>query len=392
MKFFRNTAIIAALLSFAACKPENTAPGQGPDIDPGSGTQDETIEIMFTGMKVSPVKPGCQFLGESASRNHKYMAGMNYARFLCAVWNTETDEVVDIPGTTYGSLHSVSDEGVAVGVFEVEEEERYNPIVVENGKYEILPVPSGKYSEAYCISRDGSVIGGFFNDGTGIVYPCAWVDRKFVRLPVPEDTENVQYYGQCEVRWMNEDASILAGFTRCGMKGCNQWLFTTWKRTGDESWEVYRTLEDFGFGLDGQHEITGQPVELTAVSANGKYATAFLCGQHDMALYRFNLEDCTAEKGPVAPEVDGMVTHYFLATGVGDDGTILYCSDDVDHVRVGYLWRLGESEPVELAEYPGADVLVDFIAVTPCWMSSNCSSVAGFGTNSNNKGISFILY
>lgn len=379
-----------------------TNPGEKPEDKPEITPDPDLYPMVYTELKLSPASALSMFQGEFASRNHKYMSGMDVIKGLAAIWDVEENTVSVVLGTEDGSLHAISDEGLAVGSFKEDEIAHAIFVNVDEMNYTVLDVPQGTtYSEAYCVSRDGSVIGGFFTQGQ--TKPCVWIGpgKKFVELPTPQSTENVTFSTQCEVRWMNEDASCLVGFTSAG-KG-NVWYYTLWERKG-EDYVLSRTVFDFDFGAEGKEALSTQANEITAVSANGLFSPVSLYTSREEngeritenRLYRLRLQTGTFDRGPLAPVVTDewgySAAVQMLPTSIADDGTVVYCTSDFDNNREGFVWRRGSDEPVSISSFAGADALADYPQVVPTWIAPNCSSIAGFAMNKKRQLVSFILY
>lgn len=440
MKKFFIPATVVAVSLLAACDPKSKQDPQKPDVVA------PTYEILFTDIKVTPLTDEIQFEAESASSNGKYMAGTNQVGFMPAVWDIDKGEVITLQGNyAESNFHSVSNDGTAVGGVHTvtfpdvapdwwdpdwygefvpgeyaETSLNTYPAVFKNGNLTMLPLPDGYTSaEAYDISDDAKTICGFaFDDATYRTNGCVWVEENgsYKLLTIIEVPAN---YGVAldpltEARFMSADGNILLGFVQDNNTG--EWPLCVWKRNGSKYDMLYSacqlgydTVDEETWVCKGDYKAVRG--DQAAVSANGKYIAAILVTDMDenwhtdsyAALVNLETSEVVLTENLTPYDPESFMDPQFSVTGVADNGTVLLYAggsgigplstrdaglDD----RTAYVWEAGSKELKALSTYPGADRLASFASVTPVWMASDCSAIAGFALNEMFECQSFMLY
>lgn len=376
--------------------------GNDSDGDNGDGDMDDIAQKIDAGLLITAMSDKVQLMGEGISLNGKYVSGSNYATYQPAIWNTETGELTEFSDFEEGTLHTVSNNGIAVGTTGGMEGKAL--ITTPDGKAHVLPDNAGENSqgsEAYCITEDGSMAGGFYfyfaytneeqTEGFYAVYPCVWKNDVCTTLPYPSHKDVGFAVDGAGIRWMSKDGKILLGYL---IDDLSKWPAVIWRQNENGEYVCDPICKEY-FEMGYQQ---GKPYMLftpSGISPNGEWIALNVQEEYDdwdwdtmppaVKAARYNLN--TKELQVLDMEVD------MNSTAITNDGTVLaYTLTDGMVGRVGYLWLAGQEKAVCLDDELNTVVNMPLmVANTPCAFAEDGLTMQGFGVDTDANIFSYVL-
>lgn len=374
----------------------------GSNSDDEDGNDDGISEKIDAGLLITTMSDEVQLMGEGLSPNAKYVAGMNYATYYPAIWNTETGELKEFSDYEEGTLHAVSNNGIAVGSTGGLSGKAL--IASVDGTARTLPDNAGENSqgsEAYCISADGSMAAGYYfyfaytneeqTEGFYAVYPCTWQNDVCTTLPYPSSKDMGFSVDGAGIRWMSQDGKVLLGYL---IDNLSTWPAVIWRQNENGGYDCEPICKDY-FEMGYQQ---GKPYMLftpTGISPNGEWVALNVQEEYDdwnwdvlpsaIKAARYNLK--TSQLEVLNMDVD------MNSTSITNDGTVLaYTAADGMVGRVGYLWPAGEENAICLDdEMNRVQDMPIMVANTPCTFAEDGTTIQGFGLDSDANIFTYVL-
>lgn len=367
------------------------------------------------------------FFGEKMSRNRRYVVGTDRWLNIPEIWDVENDALQMLVVTDKniitqqlipreGTLHSVTDQGIAVGGYKNATDFTIIPIVYDAQQDTLFeleaPLVEGGGAEAYDISADGQTIVGFYFDAGYKGQACIWTGKDHQRtdLVVPTEEEVGFLVDYVAARWISDDARRIVGYAQEGYSG--NWTLVIWnldtntgKYVPDGSitrrYYQQRPYDETPKGIV-YHEIKDpKPYELfepQALSRNGRWITLMVCptiiGEPDwMNLHadaaRLNIETGQLEVLTLR-ELEEQAPVFF---GVADDGTAAgRLEENGSTSATAVVWGVGEPRDVPLVKLFGEDdYFAEQLYSGLSYISPTGRYVVGFGQDESAYVSTFIV-
>ena len=363
------------------------------------GDDDTRLDV---GLRITPFTTNTQLMGEGMSLNAKYVAGLNYSTSAPCIWNTEANTFTNFTQFEEGSLHSVNNDGMAVG-----STLGYGGkalIAYINGKSEMLQDNGGSNTQgadAWCISEDGKTIGGFYyyfewtnaeqTEGYYATFPCVWQDKKCTTLSYPGKSEMGFNVDGAAVRWMSADASVLLGYL---VDDKATWPAVIWRKNASGGYDCDPICKEYF--EDGYKK--GKPYMMfspASLSANGEWVALTIQEEFDDSDFskpipspkvaRYNLKTGKLEilEGQVLP---------LTASAISNDGSVLmYTNVDGIFGRVGYEWKGGTSVACIDDQVNKVKGMPEFGANVPAAYAADGKTIMGFGIDEDANIFSYVV-
>lgn len=366
-------------------------PNEGPEPIPGS--------------KVSPITEECQIMGENMSANAKYVVGTNYATYAPVVWDVETGVVTDYADYEEGAFHGVNNDGLAVGddgdhALAFKADGTKLELYHENGEEvetEWGTAIIGEIgSSAWDVSADGKTIAGFHFDAAYNVSPCIWNENgERTTLTIPAEKLGGVMVDGGGIRWMSDDASVLAGYVIDNM---GTWPAAIWTKNAEGGY-------DFNFIAANYWEEDyqqGKPYMVftpKAISHNGEWLSVQVQEEFDffdfskpaptLKAARLNLKSGQLEVIAMPSDLEGQSME---PAGIADDGTLLmYTAVDGLYGRSGYV--AGPDAVVQRLDdnLMLCEGVPEFGGNIPCAITPDAKKIQGFGLTGEGNIFSYIF-
>lgn len=360
-------------------------------------------EKIDAGLLVTPTTTTIQLMGEGISPNAKYVAGSNYAGYTPSIWDIEAGKIKNFTQYEEGSLHAVSNNGIAVGSTGGMNGKAL--ICNIDGTTQVLPDNAGENSEgseAYCITADGSMQAGFYfyfqwldeekTNGVYAVYPCTWKDGVCTTLSYPNKEEMGFNVDGAGIRWMSEDGKVLLGYLIDDM---SLWPAVVWHQNAEGGYDCDPICKDY-FEMGYKQ---GKPYMLftpSGLSLNGEWVALTVQEEYDdfdfskpapvKKAARYNLKTKKLE-------VLEMGEISLASSGISNDGTLLAYTETGDMIgRVGYYWPANSEKAICLNEK--MEKVENMPAVStnvPCSFAADGNTIEGFAIDGNANIFSYVI-
>lgn len=371
------------------------------DVDGGGNTEEDDTRV-DVGLVITPLTGTTQLMGEGMSLNSKYVAGLNYGTYAPCIWNTETGEFVNFTNYEEGSVHSVNNNGTAVG-----STIGYGGralICYADGTSYVLDDNGGtntQGADAWCISEDGRTIGGFYyyfeyldadqQEGFYATFPCVWQDKKCITLSYPTKSEMGYNVDGAGLRWMSADGSVLLGYL---VDDKATWPAVIWRKNAQGGYDCDPICKDYfetGY-KKGKPYMMFSP---NAISPNGEWVALVVQDEFDDSTFdkpmpmtqvaRYNLKSGKLE---VLDANQAM-----SASGISNDGSVLmYTNIDGIFGRVGYIWKAGETTMKCLDDMlDKVKGMPDYGANVPVSFAADGQTIMGFGIDQEANIFSYVV-
>lgn len=359
------------------------------------------------GLRVSPTDDGNAIKSEALSSNRTYQVGLNSMTLQPVIWNTEKNDIVEITAlvpVTYneydendnlvntweeeeygaGSLHAVTDEGVAVGEFGTAGATFAVKVLYEGNdgsKYtKLWSGTKDTASSAYDITADGNTIVGFYLNEFWSPVPCIWTnggtERKDLPLPTAEQLGfRIDY---AEARWISADGSIIGGYVQDWFNGKH--VMTMWHRNDNGEYVADAPAAAFYESEYGK----GKPymlfdVSSSCLSKNGEWFLVMVEEEHGPDVWdtiahaaRYNTKSGELQILDMGDEP----APSFL--GIANDGTAVGCTGSYESVFCNIIWYANSNNTATLDElFPEEELFAMAGQTELCSITPDGKYVAG---------------
>lgn len=390
MKRIYRFAIAAMMCSAAvvACNKNGTDPDNG-------GEEQEDVINPFSPKDAMFTKAEDSAQLEGGSANGKWVAGTNFTEFAACVWDVENNKLITYSSALGGILHSVNNDGVAVGEYDNQaamiKDGNLVSLFYEKGEEietEWGPVSTGDAgSSAYAISEDSGIIAGFYFDSAYQTRACIWTSPQTrVDLPLPSDEETGFAVSGAEARYISADGSVIGGWLIDDM---GTQPFVIWLRGTDGKYTCKPVCNAF-FDPEGKNNMPYMAFQSCCLSADGNWAGLVVAPPYDFENWE-SPDYQTARLNLATGDIEIMDGDAIEPFSISNDGTLVGCPTDFMAERKSYVWHAGEKTSVDLSSLISSSTLNALINVSAGYIAPDNSYVAGWANDSDYNYVSFIV-
>lgn len=376
-----------------ACSAALVACNKG--TDPVPGEEEEDVINPFSPKEALFTKAEENIQLEGGSANGKWVAGTNFNEFAACVWDVENNKIITYAEAVGGTLHSVNNDGVAVGEIDGKAFMIKNGAVVNlyfNQGNEIEtewgPMFDGDNgSSAYALSEDGSVVVGFYFDSNYTTNACIWTAPETrIDLPLPTEEEVGFFVNGAEARYVSADGSVIGGWLIDDMA---TQPFVIWIKGADGKYTCKPVCNAF-FDLEGKNNMPYMAFQACCLSADGNWAGLLVAPPYDFENWESPVYQ-TARLNLATGDIEIMDGDAIEPFSISNDGTVVGCPADFMAERKSFVWHAGEKASVDLTSLISSASFNSLINVAAGYIAPDNSYVAGFANDSDFNYISFIV-